>query len=60
MSKKAVDSLYDALFSLTDIRVLLRSTAPKHALTSTEKELVSNALNRVEEDIRTIKLELIE
>ncbi len=60
MSKKAVESIYDALFSLTDIRVILRSSAPNHILNLEEKEAVRNAILRMEEDIRSMKEELIE
>ena len=38
MSKTAVDSVFHAMFLLTDLRVMLRETAPLHELDDQQRK----------------------
>ena len=46
---KEVDALFDALFALTDLRVLLRETVPLHKLNEEQKNQARSAIARVRE-----------
>ena len=46
-----VDALFDALFALTDLRALLRETAPFHKLNEEQKAQAHSAIVRVREEI---------
>ena len=59
MSKRAVDTVFEALFTLTDIRMMLRDTAPQHRLDEDEKQAVEEMLRSLEGNIRTLREELI-
>lgn len=59
MSKRAVDTVFEALFTLTDIRMMLRDTAPQHRLDDDEKEAADAMLRSLEGNIRTLRKELI-
>ena len=59
MSRKAVDAVFAGLFSLTDIRVILRQTAPSHELSGEEKEAVRGALSDLKHQISVIEGELL-
>lgn len=59
LSRRAVDSLFHAIFALTDIRSVLRSTAPSHELGEKEREKVIELLQEVERDIGVLREELL-
>jgi hypothetical protein len=59
VSKRAVDAVFQAMFSLTDLRVLLRETAPTHELSADEKGRAERLLKDVEQQVATLKQELI-
>jgi len=59
MSKQAVDSVFQVLFLLTDIREILRETAPLHELDAEQKEKVNRTLANAEEQLRSIRKELV-
>ncbi len=42
----AVDHVFEALFALTDLRVLLRETAPLHKFNETQRLQALDALER--------------
>ena len=44
-----VDALFDALFALTDLRVLLRETVPLHKLNEEQQNQARSAIARVRE-----------
>jgi hypothetical protein len=59
VSKRAVDTVFEALFTLTDLRVMLRDTAPRHRLDDDEKKAAEEMLRSLEGNIRTLREELI-
>ena len=59
MSQRAADAVFQGLFSLTDIRYILRTTAPQHKLSDEEKQKVEKALASVEKQIATLRGELL-
>ncbi|MDD2473200.1 MULTISPECIES: hypothetical protein [unclassified Methanoculleus] len=59
MSKRAVDAVFQALFILSDIRFLLRETAPGHDLDETQKARAAASLENVKRQIAIIEEELI-
>ena len=40
VSKRAIDALFESFFILTDVRVMLRETAPRHDLDDLQREKV--------------------
>jgi len=56
----AVDSLFEALFALTDLRVLLRETAPLHKLNAKQQAQVRDALARAKTALKKLEEELQE
>ena len=58
MAKKSVDALFDALYSLTDLRMVFRRTAPKHELSAAEKAEAKAALDSAKKAIDVIEKEL--
>ena len=59
MSQRAADAVFQGLFSLTDIRYILRTTAPQHKLSDEEKQKVEKALASVEKQIAILRGELL-
>lgn len=59
MSQRAADALFTALFSLTDVRALLRETAPSHELDEAQKTAAEEALASVKKQIATLEEELL-
>lgn len=58
MSRRAVDTVFQSMFALTDIRMLLRETAPAHALDDLQKERARALLTDLEKQVRTLREEL--
>lgn len=58
MSKKSVDALFDALYALTDLRMVFRKSAPRHELTSEQKKEAKASLDAAKKAIDTIEKEL--
>lgn len=58
MSKKSVDALFDALYALTDLRMVFRNSAPKHELTAEQKKAARASLNAAKKAIEIIETEL--
>ncbi len=59
MSKRAVDSVFQAMFLLTDLRVILRDTAPVHELDEGQQAMVARTLAELEEQVRVIRKEMV-
>jgi hypothetical protein len=59
MSKRAVDSVFQAMFLLTDIRVVLRDTAPVHELDGDQRAMVMRTLAELEEQVKVIRKEMV-
>ena len=58
MSRRAVDALFDALYALTDLRMIFRKTAPKHELSAQESKEAGAALDAAKKAIETIEKEM--
>lgn len=59
MSQRAADAVFNALFSLTDIRYLLRETAPKHELDTDQKAKAEKTLASIKKQIAILEEELL-
>jgi hypothetical protein len=59
VSKRAIDAIFEGLFNLTDIRAILRETAPLHELDENQKQRVRDLLESLEKQVRAIREELI-
>jgi len=58
VSKRAVDAVFEGLFILTDLRAMLRETAPHHTLSGSQREQVRTLLARLEGEISVIREDL--
>jgi hypothetical protein len=59
MSKRAVDMTFQALFTLTDIRVILRTTAPQHELDEQQRVEAQRLLDNLERQVASLKQEML-
>jgi len=59
VSKPAIDAVFEAMFILTDIRVMLRETAPGHVLSPAQREEALALLNSLEQKVKTLRRELL-
>jgi hypothetical protein len=59
MSRRAVDAVFRGLFTLTDIRVILRRTAPLHALSDEDRRAVRGYLADLRQQIGIIEEDLL-
>lgn len=59
MSQKAIDAVFAGLFHLTDIRAVLRRTAPLHRLNDEEKETTRKAIDAVRKQLTVLEEELL-
>ncbi len=59
MSKRAVNSVFQAMFLLTDLRVILRDTAPVHKLDHDQQVMVARTLDDLEEQVKAIRKEML-
>ncbi|MCX6686653.1 MAG: hypothetical protein NTV10_08495 [Methanoregula sp.] len=59
MSKRAVDVVFQAMYTLTDLRVLLRETAPLHKFDAKQKAQVQRLLDNLERQIGSLKQEML-
>jgi hypothetical protein len=59
VSKRAVDAVFQALFLLTDIRFLLRETAPDHELDEGQRERAATTLEKVRRQVAILEEELV-
>ncbi|OPZ44924.1 MAG: hypothetical protein BWY93_00186 [Euryarchaeota archaeon ADurb.BinA087] len=58
MSKRAIDAVFQGLFLLTDIRVMLRETAPQHNLDESQQEKVRSLFDALEKEMAVLREEL--
>jgi hypothetical protein len=59
MSKRAVDMTFQAIYTLTDLRVLLRETAPSHEFDDGQKVQVQRLLENLERQVSSLKQEML-
>jgi len=58
VSKRAIDALFESFFILTDVRVMLRETAPRHNLDDLQREKVCALLDNLENRVAVLREEL--
>jgi len=59
MSKRAVDMTFQALYTLTDLRSVLRETAPSHELDAEQRAQAQRLLDNLERQIVSLKQEML-
>ncbi|WP_292423743.1 hypothetical protein [Methanoregula sp.] len=59
MSKRAVDLIFSTTYLLTDLRILLRETAPTHELDETQKAEAARLLENLERQVSSLKQEML-
>ena len=59
MSKRAVDTLFMALYTITDIRIILRESAPSHELTPEQRAQAERLLANLESQVASLKQEVL-
>jgi hypothetical protein len=59
MSRRAVDAVFQGLFTLTDIRVMLRRTAPLHELSEEDRNAVLKSIADLRHQIGILEEELL-
>ena len=58
MSKKAADTIFEALYTLTDLRVLLRETAPLHELDPSQRKRAESLLESLQKQVEILRGEI--
>jgi len=59
VSRPAIDAVFEAMFILTDLRVILRETAPGHVLSPAQQEETLTLLHTLETQVEILRRELL-
>jgi hypothetical protein len=59
LSKKTVDIVFQATFTLTDLRMILRETAPTHELDEKQRADAVRLLENLERQVGSLKQEML-
>ena len=59
MSKRAVDMVFQATYTLTDLRMILRDTAPTHELDAENRVKAERLLENLERQVSSLKQEML-
>jgi hypothetical protein len=59
VSKRAIDAVFEGMFLLTDIRAILRETAPLHDLDEEQKRQVGALLDDLGKKVLVIREDLL-
>ena len=59
MSQRGVDAMFQALFLLTDIRALFRTTAPSHQLDETQREEAAKIITKLKRQVEILEEEVL-
>ena len=59
MSKRAVDMTFQAIYTLTDLRILLRETAPSHEFDPNQRAQAQRLLENLERQVGSLKQEML-
>ena len=59
MSKRAVDLIFSTTYTLTDLRMLLRETAPMHELDERQRAEAARLLENLERQVGSLKPEML-
>jgi len=60
MSQRAVDAVFQGLYLFTDLRAVLRETAPGHRLDEEQRAAVAQALEKVRKQADILEKELLQ
>ena len=59
MSKRAAEMIFSAMYTLTDLRVILRETAPAHTLDEKQRAEAARLLGNLERQVGSVKQEML-
>ncbi|QSZ67941.1 hypothetical protein RJ40_10760 [Methanofollis aquaemaris] len=59
MTQRAVDAIFQAMFLLTDLRALMRETAPTHDLDEEQQASVAKKMEKLQKQVKIIEQELV-
>jgi len=59
VSKRAIDAVFESMFILTDLRVLLRETAPLHRLDQQQREAAEALITGLQQQVNALREELL-
>lgn len=59
VSKRAVDLIFSTTYLLTDLRMILRETAPMHELDEKQKAEAARLLENLERQVGSLKAEML-
>ena len=59
MSKRSVDLTFQAIYTLTDLRALLRETAPSHELDRDQRAEAERLLLNLERQVASLRQEML-
>ena len=59
VSKRAVDMVFQATYTLTDLRMILRDTAPTHELDAENRTQAERLLENLERQVSSLKQEML-
>ena len=59
MSKRAVDMVFQATYTLTDLRMIFRDTAPTHELDPENRAQAERLLENLERQVSSLKQEML-
>ena len=59
MSARAVDAVFQGLYLLSDVRMMMRQSVPDHILTDDEKKALAKTLDKLEKQIAIVREEMI-
>jgi hypothetical protein len=59
VSKRAVDMVFQATYTLTDLRMILRDTAPTHELDAENRAQAERLLENLERQVSSLKQEML-
>jgi hypothetical protein len=59
MSKRAVDLIFSSTYLLTDLRMILRETAPTHVLDEKQRAEAARLLENLERQVSSLKQEML-
>lgn len=58
MTRRSAEAVFQGLFLLTDIRGILRETAPQHHLNDEQRAKAAKTLDKLEKQINILREEL--
>lgn len=59
MSKRAAEMIFSAMYTLTDLRMILRQTAPSHQLDARQREEAQRLIDNLERQAGSLRQELL-